>query len=324
MNRSVLLSSGYHMPVLGLGTWKAEPNVVEQAVLWALEVGYRLIDTAYNYGNEEEIGKAINKWIDNGGKREDLFITTKLPNFGNRPCDVNKYLNESLKRLDIKYIDLYLIHHPFGFLEPPAGLTAPLLDKSTDHLGIWKEMEQAVRSGLTKSIGLSNFNSEQIEKIVSNAEIAPANLQVELHAFLQQPDLLRTCRKHNIAVTAFAPLGSPAAKAHFKTKYDFEGNEVPNCLNDAKVLEIAERLGKTPAQILLRFLIQQGVIVVPKSSSKERILENYQALSVNLGDEDMAALKCLDRGEKGRIFDFLFYKGVDEHPEYPFPKRALP
>ena len=137
-------------------------------------------------------------------------------------------------------------------------------------------MEKAVRSGLAKNIGLSNFNKAQVEKIVSNAEILPANLQVELHAFLQQPDLVDTCKKLGISVTAYAPLGSPAAKDHFKAKYDFKPNEVPDPLNEPKVLSIATKLNKTPAQILLRFLIQKGIAVVPKSSSKDRIKENFE------------------------------------------------
>lgn len=137
-------------------------------------------------------------------------------------------------------------------------------------------MESAVRLGLVKNIGLSNFNKKQVEKIAANAEIKPANLQIELHACLQQPELLETCKKLGISVTGYAPLGSPAAKNHFKNKYNFHPHEFPDCLKETKVLEIAEKMQKTPAQILLRFLIQMGAAVVPKSVSKERIRENFQ------------------------------------------------
>lgn len=137
-------------------------------------------------------------------------------------------------------------------------------------------MEGAVRCGLVRNIGLSNFNKKQLEKICSKAEIPPANLQIEVHAFLQQSELVDLCKKLDISVTAYAPLGSPNAKTHFQNKYNFEVKDVPDCLNEPTVLSIAEKYGRTPAQILLRFLIQRGIVVVPKSSSKERIKENFQ------------------------------------------------
>lgn len=140
-------------------------------------------------------------------------------------------------------------------------------------------MEAAVKSGLVRNIGLSNFNKMQIEKIVSQAEIPPANLQVELHAYLQQPDLCDFCKNLGISVTAYAPLGSPSAKSHFINKYGFQST-VPDCLKEPKVLEIAKKLERTPAQILLRFLTQMGIAVVPKSSCKSRIKENFQVCSL--------------------------------------------
>ncbi|KAJ0173726.1 hypothetical protein K1T71_010875 [Dendrolimus kikuchii] len=314
------------MPTLGLGTWQAPADVIESTVYKALELGYRHIDTAFNYNNEEAIGTAIKKWIDDGkGARVDLFITTKLPHVGNRAADVRKFLDLQLSRLQMAYVDLYLIHVPFAFHCDPDKLTPIIkqngeydLDTETNHLTTWKKLEECQKEGLVRNLGLSNFNEQQIERIIKNADLKPQVLQVELHAYFQQLELRRFCAENDIVVTAYAPLGSPGAKDHFVTKYNYSPDTFPDLLGLPLVKEIANRHGKTPAQILLHFLVQQKVVVIPKSTSEHRLKENMELYDFELAAPEMNQLKKLDRGERGRIFNFLFWKGVEKHPEYPF------
>ncbi|CAH2094520.1 unnamed protein product [Euphydryas editha] len=314
------------MPTLGLGTWQASPEVIESTVYKALELGYRHIDTAFNYNNEEAIGNAIIKWINTGkGSRRDLFITTKLPHVGNRASDVKKFLDLQLKRLQMDYVDLYLIHVPFGFHCDPQTLTPVVkntgeydLDMETDHISTWKEMEACQKEGRIHNLGLSNFNESQISKIIKTCTIRPQVLQVELHAYFQQLDLRKFCSEHDIVVTAYAPLGSPGAKEHFVNKYNYSPNVFPDLLGHPEVNEIAKNHNKTPAQVLLRYLIQQKVVVIPKSTSEKRLKENADIYDFELTPAEVNRLKKLDKGESGRIFNFLFWKGVENHPEYPF------
>ncbi|KAG8327691.1 hypothetical protein J6590_015723 [Homalodisca vitripennis] len=321
---STLLSSGHYMPLLGLGTWQSSPGEVEQAVVSALDAGYRHIDTATLYKNEKEIGNAIQSWLKKGGKREDLFITTKLPHIGNRPSDVDTYVTNSLRNLQVDYLDLYLMHMPFTFKpdlsgEAPAkNLDGTFVLEDTDHIAIWREMEKLVKSGLIRSIGVSNFNGDQLENIIKNAEILPSNLQVELHVALQQPGLQKLCKKYNVTMTAYSPLGSPGAKEHFKNKYGKDDMDFPDILNDSTVTDIAAKLNRTPAQVLLNFLILQNIAVIPKSVNPQRIQENSQIFDFELSADDIEKLRKLDRGQKGRIVNFLFFSGVEKHSEYPF------
>ncbi|XP_076235142.1 aldo-keto reductase family 1 member A1 isoform X2 [Calliopsis andreniformis] len=322
---SVRLLSGHDMPTVGLGTWQAKPEEIETVVTTALDVGYKHIDTAFNYNNEEAIGTVLKKWFAKGGKREDLFITTKLPHYGNRPSDVEKFIKLSLEKLGLDYVDMYLIHMPFAF-KLDKDVYAPathedgsyILDTDTDPVSVWKEMEEQVRKGRTKSIGLSNFNEKQVLDIWENAQIKPSNLQVELHAYLQQNSLRQLCQAHNIIVTAYSPLGSPGAKTHFQTKYNVTVEKFPDLLGHPEVQKISEEYKRSPAQILLRFLLQLGVVVIPKSASPERIKANIDLFDFTLKEEEMKLLSALDKGTRGRIFNFLFFKGVEKHPHYPF------
>ncbi|XP_025990870.1 aldo-keto reductase family 1 member A1 isoform X1 [Solenopsis invicta] len=327
---SVRLLSGYDMPTVGLGTWQAKPEEIETVVSTALQCGYRHIDTAANYNNEDAIGRALKKWFDKGGTREELFITTKLPHFGNRPSDVEKFIKLSLKKLGLEYLDMYLIHMPFAFKLDENTCTAAtnkdgsyIFDFNTDPVSVWKEMEKQVELGRTRSIGLSNFNEQQISTIWENAQIKPSNLQVELHAYMQQTSIRELCKKHNVVVTGYSPLGSPAAKTHFKTKYDYTSESFPDLLNHPIIQNIAAQHKKTVAQVLLRHLLQLGVVIIPKSSSPERIKSNIDLFNFALTEENMKILSTLDKGAKGRIFNFLFFKGIQDHPHYPF-KNELP
>jgi len=318
MKTHVEFFNGQKMPILGLGTWQAQnPKELEDAMNTALEAGYRHFDTAYLYENEGMIGEIIQKWLKNGKvTREELFITTKLPPTGMDESRVEHFLQKSLKSLQLDYVDLYLLHVPIGFQYIDDAATWPktaegeiMLDMGTDHLKIWAAMEKQVEAGRAKAIGLSNFKSSQIERIVKNCKILPANLQSEAHVYFQNKEVRETCKKHGITFCAYAPFGSPGRKELYaKRGQNFVD---PGILNDPVVLAIAKAHGKTSAQVLLRFLAQQDVVVIPKSVSSKRIHENAEIFDFELSGEEMKALEKLERGE--RLFKPM--PGTERHPE---------
>ncbi|CAH1984034.1 unnamed protein product [Acanthoscelides obtectus] len=216
---------GGKMPIIGLGTWQAtNDEELTSALNHALEAGYRHIDTAYVYDNEKIIGKVLKEWISSGRlKREDLFITTKLPICGIHEDRVEMFMKMSLENLQLDYVDLYLIHFPIGTNYIEGYSRTPndkaVLEKS-DHIAIWKKMEEQVDAGRTKAIGLSNFNKRQVEKVLKNARIKPASLQIELHVLLQQKELVEFCQSNGIVVVAYSPLGSPGFN-NFMQKHGF-------------------------------------------------------------------------------------------------------
>ncbi|XP_029051864.1 aldo-keto reductase family 1 member A1-A isoform X1 [Osmia bicornis bicornis] len=319
-NNAILLSNEQYMPILGFGTWRASEEELMTALDIALEAGYRHIDTAPVYFNEKAIGKVLKKWFDSGKlKRSDIFIATKLPPTGNRPEYVEKWIKKSLEDLQLDYLDLYLIHTPFAFKEVgddlhPCDKDGQIMfDPITDHVKVWAEMEKQVECGRAKAIGLSNFNIKQIERVLKSAKINISMLQIELHVYFQQQELVNYCKSKKIAITAYSPLGSRSfVKATNKTE------EIPDMLQSDVVLEIAKHYNKSPAQILLRYIIQNGIAVIPKSTNPQRIKENTQLFDWKLESQDMKKLKNLDRGESGRICDFGFFKGIRRHPEFPF------
>ncbi|XP_063879635.1 aldo-keto reductase family 1 member A1-like isoform X1 [Scylla paramamosain] len=315
---SVRLNTGQDMPVIGIGTARARGDDVKAAVSAALECGYRHIDTSYLYQNEAAIGEVLKEWFSSGRlKREDLFITSKLPMIGNREKDVSRFLLKSLAMLGLTYVDLYLIHYPVGFIGKDDNDIKPkdeegntVLDFETNLEGIWRGMEAQVDAGRAKSIGISNFNSKQVERITKLGRIKPANQQVEVHAYHMQRDLRAVCEKHSITVCAFCPIGAP----HMKIRTE----KHPPLLEHPLVVKIASQRGKTTAQILLRHLIQHGLVVIPKSVRAERIKQNFQVFDFELSPEEMAQLDTLDRGGAGRMFTCDFFKGIERHPEHPF------
>uniref|UniRef100_A0A1A9W751 NADP-dependent oxidoreductase domain-containing protein n=1 Tax=Glossina brevipalpis TaxID=37001 RepID=A0A1A9W751_9MUSC len=307
---SVKLNNGYEMPILGLGTWGSPKGEVAQAVKDAIDIGYRHIDCAHIYENEHEVGEGVEAKIKEGVvKREDLFITSKLWNTFHRPDLVRSACEKTLKNLKLNYIDMYLIHWPMGFKEDgelfPVDENGKTAFSSVDYVDTWKEMESLVKDGLVKSIGLSNFNKRQIERVLSIATIIPTNNQVECHPYLTQKKLTAYCKSKNIVVTAYSPLGSPNrpwAKA---------GD--PVLMEDPKIVAIAEKYSKTTAQVLIRYQIQRGNIVIPKSVNKNRIASNFDVFGYELSDADMQAIDGFDCN--GRFVALTHLHG---HPHHPF------
>jgi len=296
------LSNGVKMPIIGLGTWQSKPGEVEAAVRIALDVGYRHIDTAKAYGNEVEIGKVLKEYFSDGKlKREDVFVTTKLANEDNRRESVESALQESLKRLQLEYVDLYLIHGPISFKADGSGP-----DPSVRVTDTWKGMESVYEKKLARAIGVSNFSAEQIERIQAVAKVPIHNQQVELHLHFPQFHLQDVCRKHSISLTAYAPIGSPGRPASLQ-----KNDAAP--LQNPLVLQLSEKHHKSPAEILLRHLIQRGIIVIPKSTNASRIKENFDVFDFKLSDEEVDRLNNIG-GPQIRMFTSDVGKG---HPEDP-------
>lgn len=252
------LNNGYEMPYFGLGVYKAAPGKETiEAVSYALEIGYRLIDTAAVYGNEKEVGIAVKQ---SGIPREEIFITTKLWNDDHGYDSALKAFDESLKRLQLDYVDLYLIHWP-----------VPNLRKES-----WRALEKIYSEGRCKAIGVSNYMVRHLEEMKEYANVIPAVNQVEFSPFLYQKELLEYCRSNKIEVEAYSPL------ARMKKK------------NNPVVNSIAKKYNKTHAQILIRWCLDHKVIVIPKSANKKRIKENADVFDFKLSAEDMKVLNELN------------------------------
>ncbi|WP_404457420.1 aldo/keto reductase [Oceanobacillus kapialis] len=260
----VTLNNGLKMPQLGFGVWQVPDEEATPAVEKALEVGYRSIDTAKVYANENGVGKAIaNKNI----PREELFITTKVWNSDQGYENTLQAFDASLEKLGLDYVDLYLIHWP-----------TPKFDQ---YVETYKALEKLYKDGRVKAIGVCNFNIDHLERLLDECEIVPVVNQVECHPYLQQAELKDFCDKHNIYLEAWSPL--------------MQGGEV---LNNKVVTDIAEKYSKTPAQVILRWHLQYNNIVIPKSVTPSRIEENFDVFDFELSEADLEEIKGLDRNER--------------------------
>ncbi|MDJ0580270.1 aldo/keto reductase [Crocosphaera sp.] len=290
--KTLTLNNGNTIPQFGLGTWKSEPGQVKNAVKSALILDYKHIDCASIYGNEKEVGEGlIESFTNNVVKRKDIFITSKLWNNRHYKNDVVPALKQTLKDLQIDYLDLYLIHWPVAFkpeINFPEDASGLLSLSEVPLIETWQGMEQAVNEGLVKNIGVSNFSIKKIDNILSSCSIKPAMNQVECHPYLQQDELLAYCQKNDIALTAYSPLGSKDRPDFLKQK-----NE-PILLENEVIKNIAKKYQVTTAQILIQWAIERGTVVIPKSVSPERIKQNFAAQNINLDAEDMEQIKTLN------------------------------
>lgn len=304
------LATGFEMPMFGLGTWKSEKGKVKEAVETALSLGYRHIDCAMVYGNEKEIGEALkSKFADGTVKREDVFITSKLWNTFHSPELVMPALKQTLQDLGLEYLDLYLMHWPMGYKENnglfPKDSDGNLLISEVDYVDTWKGMEEGFNTKLVRSLGVSNFSEEQLERLLAVAKVPVCVNQVECHPYLNQKKLMEYCKEKNIVITAYSPLGSPDRP--WAKPGDVE------LMDEPKLKAIGDKYNKSVAQVLIRYQIQRGNVVIPKSVTPKRIKENMEVFDFELSSEDMETIDSFDRC--GR---FCGLEWLKHHKYYPF------
>lgn len=265
--KNVILNNGVEMPILGFGVFQiADAAECERSVRDAIEVGYRMIDTAASYGNEESVGNAIK---DSGVPREELFVTTKLWIADAGYEKTKAAFDSSMKRLQLDYLDLYLIHQPYG-----------------DVYGSWRAMEEVYKQGRVRAIGVSNFHPDRVMDLMIHNEVPPALDQIETHPFYQRAADHAFLKENNIQHESWASFA--------EGRNDMFKNEV--------LVSIGEKYGKSVAQVVLRWLIQRDIVVIPKSVKRERMQENFDVFGFELSQEDIAAIKTLDQG-KSLFFD---------------------
>lgn len=275
---NITLNNGNTIPQLGFGTFQIEPENTAEAVVEALRVGYRHVDTAQMYGNEREVGEAIR---DSGLDRGDIFVTSKLNNSFHEPGDARESFDTTLSELGLDYVDLFLIHWPL-----PTRYDG-------DYISTWQTMEEFYKDGRARSVGVSNFQPEHLEKLAAETDTVPAINQIEVHPYLTNDSVRAYDQEHDIATEAWSPIAQGAV------------------LDDSTISEIADKVGKSTAQVVLRWHIQRGDIVFPKSVTPSRIQENFDLFDFELEQDDMDAITGLDKGEDGRTgphpdkFDYI-------------------
>ena len=264
---TVRLNSGKDIPQLGFGVFQIEPEDTAQAVRTALDIGYRHIDTAQMYGNEKEVGEGIR---DSGVPRDDVFVTSKLNNNKHRPDDARRAFDATLEALGTDHVDLFLIHWPL-----PTRYDG-------DYPSTWKVLEEFAADGRARSVGVSNFQPDHLDRLAAEASTLPAVNQVEVHPYFTNEEVRRYGSDHGIATEAWSPIAQG------------------NVLDDETIGKIAESVGKTPAQVVLRWHIQLGNIVFPKSVTEKRVRSNFELFDFELSDDDIQTISGLNRGEDGR------------------------
>ncbi|CAG9795223.1 unnamed protein product [Diatraea saccharalis] len=309
---TVTLNNGGKLPVLGYGTWlgfdeKLDPRIFDvpkliETLSYAIDIGYRHIDTAHFYRVEPEVGQVVNEKIKLGiVKRDELFITTKVWQNYHREADVEVSVRASLKRLNLDYLDQVLIHWPVSVSENGV-------DEKIDYLETWRGFESVLAKGLTKSIGVSNFNVDQLRRLLANCKVIPATNQIEVNLNLGQNELVEYCQSHNIVVVAYSPFGTMVP-----------GQGPPDSpepkLNNPTLVAIAKKYGKTVTQITLRYL--RGLVSIPKTVTKARVLENATIFDFIIDDDDVKTLAQFNNGY--RTVTSNFYQ---DYENYPFEKPS--
>ncbi len=275
---TIELSTGAHIPQLGFGVFQIDPDETAGAVKTALDIGYRHIDTAEMYQNEAGVGQGVR---DSGVDRADVFVTSKLNNGFHEPDAARKAFDETMSKLGFDYVDLFLIHWPLPTLY------------GGDYISTWQTLEEFRRDGRARSIGVSNFQVAHLERLANETDTVPAVNQIEVHPYFVNDEVRQYCREHGIAVEAWSPIAQGKV------------------LDDPVVTQIAEAAGKSPAQVVLRWHVQRGDIVFPKSVTPERIEENFALFDFELSGHDVDALTALHKGEDGRTgpnpdtFDYI-------------------
>jgi alcohol dehydrogenase (NADP+) len=291
------------MPVLGLGTWKSEPDEVYGAVRSAIEVGYRHIDCAAIYLNEEEVGRALTDAFQAGdATREEVWVTSKLWNDSHASEHVGTALQTSLNKLQLEYLDLYLIHWPVALrhgTELPRGPQDFLPLSEVPLASTWEAMLKVSEQDLARQVGVSNFSQRTIAQVRDATGQTPAVNQIELHPYLQQDALVAGCKELGVAVTAYSPLGSPDSAAMMGRHDDVLLTQHPT------ITQIAEAHGATPGQVLIAWALARETSVIPKSVNPKRIAENWAARELTLTLADMTAIAALDRHQ--RMVDGRFW-----------------
>jgi len=291
---AITLNNGFKMPIIGLGVWRIAGQEVKDLIINSIKIGYRHFDCAADYKNETEVGVALKEAFDTGlVKREDLFITTKLWNSDHG--HVAEACKDSLKKLQLDYLDLYLVHFPVATKHTGVGTTDSAMgedgvldiDTTISLETTWHAMEGLVSSGLVRSIGISNYDIFLTRDCLAYSKIKPAVNQIETHPYFQRDSLVKFCQKHGVYVTAHTPLGGAAANT--------EWFGTVSCLDDQILKGLAEKYKKTAAQVALRWGIQRNTVVIPKTSKLERLKENFQVFDFELSKEDIDLISNMEK-----------------------------